>query len=204
MFLTSFALAQTLKPATGGHVVVTSASSKTALGLAHLLHRETKVSVTGLTAAGHVELVAATGCYDEVLSYDDLDRLATPPTAVVDFAGQPALVEHLQDRLGDRLIDLVRVGQTHWDSRPAGTGGLSDDDSFFFAPNHLQQLIVAWGPGDFERRFAHEFDSFQTAIRGWLRTVHHDGVRGMTSAYQQLLDGSADPRAITIVRPGHA
>ncbi len=83
--------------------------------------------MTGLTAAGHVDFVAASGCYDEVLSYVDLARLTgDAPTVVVDFAGQPALLEQLQHRLGDRLTDLVRVGQTHWDSRPAGTGDLGE------------------------------------------------------------------------------
>ena len=147
MFLTSFVLARTLKPATGDHLVVTSASSKAGLGLAHLLRREAKVSVTGLTASNHVEFVAASGCFDEVISYDDLDGLATTAsTMVVDFAGQPALVEQLQHRLGDRLTDLCGSG------KHTGTGDRLAGRRprrrwlIFFAPANLRQLVVAWGP----------------------------------------------------------
>ena len=51
-----------------GVVVLSSASSKTALGLAHLLKEHRRGEVTGLTSAAHVDFVASTGAYDHVLS----------------------------------------------------------------------------------------------------------------------------------------
>jgi hypothetical protein len=50
-------------------VIVTSASSKAALGLAHLLTRR-GVPVTGLTSARHYPFTAGLGLYDRVLPYD--------------------------------------------------------------------------------------------------------------------------------------
>src|SRR4051794_8395607 len=50
------------------NVMLSSASSKTAYGLAHLLHTQRKgIKVIGLTSAGNVDFVRSLGCYDEVV-----------------------------------------------------------------------------------------------------------------------------------------
>src|SRR5271154_7213420 len=50
-------------------VVLSSASSKTAFGLAHLLHTLRKgIRVIGLTSAANVDFVRSLGCYHEVLT----------------------------------------------------------------------------------------------------------------------------------------
>ncbi|WP_249166547.1 DUF2855 family protein [Bradyrhizobium sp. JYMT SZCCT0428] len=51
-------------------VMLSSASSKTAYGLAHLLHRRDGIKVIGLTSAPNVAFVKSLGCYDEVVTYD--------------------------------------------------------------------------------------------------------------------------------------
>src|SRR4030088_2574841 len=57
-------------------VMLSSASSKTAFGLAHLLHtRRTDIKVIGLTSGSNVNFVQSLGCYDEVVTYDDLTSL---------------------------------------------------------------------------------------------------------------------------------
>src|SRR3982074_697411 len=47
-------------------VLLSSASSKTAFGLAHLVHTQRKgIKVIGLTSAGNTDFVRSLGCYDE-------------------------------------------------------------------------------------------------------------------------------------------
>ena len=63
------------------NVVITSASSKTALGFGHFLtqgHKD-KCHAIGLTSARNKAFVEMTGCYDEVLTYDEIDRLPSKP-----------------------------------------------------------------------------------------------------------------------------
>src|SRR5262249_9039743 len=76
-----------------GRVMLSSASSKTAIGLAHLLNTLRKeVNVTGLTSAGNSGFVASLGCYDEVVTYDRITSMpANRPVAYVDFAGNSDL-----------------------------------------------------------------------------------------------------------------
>ena len=56
--------------------MLSSASSKTAYGLAHLLHtRGNGIKVIGLTSAGNTAFVKSLGCYDEVVTYDSVNAL---------------------------------------------------------------------------------------------------------------------------------
>src|ERR1700691_1299148 len=57
-------------------LILTSASSKTAFGLAHLLQaRHKQVEVVGLTSASNADFVRSLGCYDGVVTYDEITSL---------------------------------------------------------------------------------------------------------------------------------
>src|SRR5438876_9387982 len=63
-------------------VMLSSASSKTAFGLAHLLHLRQGIKVIGLTSAANTAFVESLGCYHEVVTYDRVTSLpADAPTA---------------------------------------------------------------------------------------------------------------------------
>src|SRR6185295_3537971 len=63
-------------------VMLSSASSKTSFGLAHLLHARQRVRVIGLTSASNVPFVQSLGCYDEVVTYDKVNTMpASAPVA---------------------------------------------------------------------------------------------------------------------------
>src|ERR1700704_547110 len=81
-------------------VMLSSASSKTAFGLAHLLHAR-GVRVIGLTSAGNTAFVKSLGCYDEVVTYDAVTSLPVDSAvAYVDMAGNSDLRERLHRRFG--------------------------------------------------------------------------------------------------------
>ena len=85
-------------------VMLSSASSKTAFGLAHLLHARGKVHVIGLTSPSNVAFVQSLGCYDEVVTYDRVTSLpADVPVAYVDMAGNSPLRETLHRHFDDRM-----------------------------------------------------------------------------------------------------
>ena len=85
LFVTSFVVDDFL----GDHdlfgpttAVVSSASSKTAIGAAFLLAERDGVDVVGLTSPGNVEFVRSLGCYSSVLTYDAVADRPTSPTAL--------------------------------------------------------------------------------------------------------------------------
>src|SRR5258708_25852373 len=104
-------------------VVLTSASSKTALGLAQLLHdhRKGQVKVIGLTSPGNVQFVERTGYYDRVVRYADVNDLdARTPTLQVDFAGDAKLRAAIHTHFADQLKYSCIVGATHWENLARG------------------------------------------------------------------------------------
>jgi hypothetical protein len=108
--------------ATGaGAVVLSSASSKTAFGLAHLLAaRSDRPQVVGLTSASNVDFVRGLGVYDRVLTYGDLEGLdPDAPTTYVDMAGDTGVRQAVHERVRG-LVSSVTVGGTHWQGRRPG------------------------------------------------------------------------------------
>jgi hypothetical protein len=122
VFWLSFTLDDYLSRQAGGErpVIVTSASSKAAIGLAYLLGRR-GVPVTGITSTRHHPFVAGLGLYDQVVRYDRAEDLAATGAVLVDIAGNEAL----RDRIGQRggPTGPGRVRGTHPPGVWRGGGG---------------------------------------------------------------------------------
>ena len=85
-------------------VILTSASSKTAMGLASVAQQNSPaIKRIGLTSVGNVDFVRGTGLYDAVFAYDDLATLPIEPSVSVDFAGNARLLAGLHRHFGDSL-----------------------------------------------------------------------------------------------------
>lgn len=175
-------------------VVLSSASSKTALGLAWMLRRRGGVEVVGLSSPANAAAIGDTGCYDRLVTYADAATLGADgvKTVYVDFAGDAALTHTLHTALGDDLLASIRVGGTHWEA-PASAGSLPGPrPQFFFAPDHARERIAAWGQGDFFQKFAATLGAF-VAASPWLVIDHLEGAEGMAAAWHAALSGKADP-----------
>lgn len=191
-------------------VVLTSASSKTALGLAHLLHgervrRPQHYEIVGLTSSGNLDFVRARGLYDRVLRYDQIPELdATQPTVSVDFAGNGDTLTQLHQHLGSALRYSCLVGVSHWDQR----GGLPKDlpgpgPCVFFAPTQAAKRVKEWGGATFQQRLAEHWQSFSAAAAQWLRVEYAQGASAVASVYQQVLAGRSDPQAGHVMSLSH-
>jgi hypothetical protein len=127
-------------------VILSSASSKTAFGLAWLLHTHRKpVRVIGLTSASNKDFVMSLGCYDEVVTYDRIEALPQQPVAFVDMAGNPDLRTRLHRHFGDRLVYSGRVGLTHQDAAPDDESLPGAKPTWFFAPDQIRKRAKEWG-----------------------------------------------------------
>jgi hypothetical protein len=178
-------------------VVITSASSKTSLGLAHVLAatRRPQVRVVGLTSARHAAFVARTGYYDQVVSYDDLAALPTDaPAVLVDMAGDRAVRQRVHERFGDQLRFSSAVGRSHWEA-PAGPPLPlpGPAPSFFFAPEQARKRLAEWGAQAFGARVAGALRDFLASATPWLRIVEGRGEAAVEATYRAMLEGQADP-----------
>jgi hypothetical protein len=199
LYMTSFGAADFLagKELYGAKsVVFSSASSKTALGIAFLLSRSrpSDCRVIGLTSSGNVGFCERVGYYDEVLTYDELESLpADTPVVYVDMAGNPKLVERLRNHLADNLKKTVIIGATQWEelSPDGGLGG--DDAEFFFLPTWLVKRREEWGPGEFGTRYGEAWNAFLPSVSEWMKVVHAQGPEAVETAYRDMLEGKIAP-----------
>lgn len=200
LFMTSFMLADHLQDNGyfgAGTAVISSASSKTAYGAAYLLDGVHRV---GLTSERNREFTEGLGCYDEVLSYDEVDDLAEVPTVYVDIAGDAAL----RRRVHERVVPLhsAVVGAAHHDAAPdAADGELPGGrPTFFFAPDQMRKRYTDWGPDGVEERHAEAWGQFAPIVADWVDVVVGAGPDGLRDAWLETLAGTTPPRTGHVVQ----
>jgi Protein of unknown function (DUF2855) len=191
LFMTSVLLARSLEGA--GRVIVSSASSKTALGTAYLLARA-GTEVVGITAA--TDFASGLGAYREVLGYDAIEDLAPRPATFVDFSGNAGVRGAVHRHLGDKLEASILVGATHIDAeRPPSDEQLpGPSPTFFFAPDHVGSGI------DDEARAA--FAELLGWSAEWLKVERRDGTEAVLAAWVEAVEGVLPPTtALSLALP---
>lgn len=177
--------------------IVTSASSKTSIALGHLLAKRGRGPVIGLTSARNREFVTSLGCYDEVVLYDELDRLpglAPGGAVMVDMAGNGDVVAGVHEGLRDQLKYSCTVGATHWDAAPQPTSLPGPKPEFFFAPARIVKRTEDWGGAGLQDRIASAWKEFAAMSDGWMEIKRHTGEAALERVYREVLGGSLDPR----------
>ncbi|MEX0283749.1 MAG: DUF2855 family protein [Paracoccaceae bacterium] len=176
-------------------VILSSASSKTAMALAHLLSQGGDVQVVGLTSAGNVEFVEGLGCYDKVLAYEDVETLERSAACYVDMAGNADLLRRVHAHFDDALKNSCRVGLTHWQALGEGDTPLpGPKPEFFFAPAYAQQRIAEWGQGEFLARAGAAWAGFAARGAAWVHVVEERGAETVQQKYLDTLQGRVDPK----------
>jgi hypothetical protein len=181
-------------------VVLSSASSKTAIGTAERLAQEPGIRTHGLTSPVNIAFTAGLGVYDQVSAYDDLGTLATDgPAVFLDFTRNPDLVTSVHHLLGNRLRRTVLIGGTH-SVEPLELPGLPEAERFF-AP--AQQALQRTKVGDlaYEQRLAAGEQQFLHRAAEWLRVNEQTGPAALRTAFRALLAGPQAPDVATVVRP---
>ncbi len=176
-------------------LVMTSASSKTALGLAAAAKdRSPNVKRIGLTSAGNMAFVEQTGLYDEIVGYDNLSSIkADAPTVSVDLAGNSALLAQSHQHFGNELRYSMLVGVTHVGARGAAGEMAGPAPTVFFAPTVAQEAIQAVGPEAFQADVAQQFAKFVATIGGSIGVEYASDEAEVAAAYLEALAGKQLP-----------
>jgi hypothetical protein len=177
-------------------VVLSSASSKTAIGLAFLLHQNRRgtCEVIGLSSARNVEFVRGLGCYDRVVEYGQIASLPRDRAiAFVDMAGDGPVVSAVHNHFGVGVKYSCVVGLTHWEQQ-AREGSLPGaQPEFFFAPSRVEKRTEDWGAAGLQQRYGVSWRSFSDFARARIRVVHGFGPEAVEKVYQDTLEGRVSP-----------
>lgn len=180
-------------------VLLSSASSKTALGMAFLLDRDRigDVEIVGLTSPGNRAFVESLRFYDKVCDYSEVETLDRRPTAFVDMAGDADLLRRVHAHFDETLTNSCRVGLTHWQSTSNWIDGLrgGPKPAFFFAPSYAQKRLADWGREGFQERVGAASAAFVADAVRWVRLESAKGPDAVADQWRKMLAGRIDPAA---------
>ncbi|MGB5724145.1 MAG: DUF2855 family protein [Parasphingorhabdus sp.] len=176
-------------------LLMTSASSKTSLGLAMVTKSlSPTIRRIGLTSTGNRPFVQQCGLYDEVLTYDSLSTAdANRPTVSVDFAGNGQLLADIHAQWGDTLKFSSLVGATHVSERGGADGLQGPKPQLFFAPTAAESLIKEIGAAAFRARVDEQFAAFVAGASAYLKVENMKGRDALRSAYLAMLANEVAP-----------
>ncbi len=177
-----------------GPILISSASSKTAIAAAFLLARRDGVELVGLTSKRNREFVEGLGIYDRVVPYEEIDSLEQGPASFVDIAGDGGVRLAVHSHYGDRLLNSMLVGAAHWEELGAGAGDLPGPaPTLFFAPDRITKRTADWGHSELEARVTEAWHPFCKWAAIWLEPIRGQGFEAVRSAYLDALDGAVKP-----------
>jgi hypothetical protein len=207
LFITSYTAAEHLRENDffgARRLVISSASSKTAYGLAWRL-RAAAPPLVALTSPANRAFVDRLGCYDEVIDYDGLEKLSPDvPTLYVDLAGSASLRSRVHHHFGAMLAHDCLVGSTQSDSFPSATDLPGPAPRFFFAAERLDRHRAQGTLPAFLDRFERDQADFYRRVSDpnspWIDIVEREGLEAAAAIIGDLVDGRSDPAVGHLVR----
>jgi hypothetical protein len=202
LFFTSFLIDDQLADdglTAKGPVVMSSASSKTALAAAFMLARREGAELIALTSPGNVEFVDGLGVFARTVPYEDIGSLAREPVTYVDFSSNAEVRAAVHDHYGDEMLYSMAVGLTHWEKFEGRTELPGPPPTFFFAPTRVTKRSADWGGAGLEQRVAEAWQPFCAWCEGWLEPDERDGWDEVQKAYLEVLEGDVPPNRAAVL-----
>ena len=179
-------------------VLITSISSKTAMGLGKLImdHGEGRPRVIGLTSPANVGYVKGLGVCDVVATYESIPDLdATRTAAFVDMAGQGDIVAAVHARFGANLKASIAVGVTHWESkRFSNKHSPAAPHTFFFRAHADRQARPGLGSRGGDAPRAGGLPAPCARSQAAMTVSHEFGAQATQAAFLRLVEGTQSPK----------
>ena len=209
LHITSFCICDALQDEAyfgADQIIIVSASSKTAIGLAQGLQETSNApSIIGLTSQKNLGFVKNLGCYDEVITYDHLSNVNfNLKSVMVDMAGSREILGTLHCSLADNMLKCLTVGMTHWDNEVTaedalGQAMLRERTEFFFAPAHIQKRVTDWGYEGYNQKTTDFMKARSNQSIDWMQVKKINGLKNFISTYEKFVSGDINPNEGIIV-----
>jgi hypothetical protein len=175
-------------------VVVLSASSKTAIGFARCADARAGIEIIGVTSTRNHGFTHRLGCYDEVVTYDEIDDLpAATPIVSIDMAGNGPVLATMHAHFGEQLKHSMAVGRSHHDAPSRGAALAGPKPAFFFAPSQVKKRVQDWGVRAYQERVAASLNGFVDWSHEWLAVEHSFGAESAAATWHEVHAGHVAP-----------
>jgi len=195
LFMTSWLVEDFLNETDFGaeSCLITSASSKTSIALAHSVKTRGKMVSVGITSARNKAFCEGLGCYDQVITYDELEtQLPSGAAVVVDMAGSAETLGRIHEHYGDALKHSCLIGATHYSEAGSLEGLPGPKPQFFFAPTHVQTRSAELGASILMGMLGKAYFGFRLFCDSWLKVNCAEGEHAAKDAYLAVLRGELD------------
>merc|ERR1719229_1256701 len=171
-------------------VLISCASSKTALALAYCLRMRDMSYVVGLTSKEHLEFVKSTDLYHEVFTYDEVESLPNSRTIVyMDFKCDGELRQNITLRMGTNLMYNMVVGPAVFQSRnkdqvfeKRAREVLFDESSW----RERRRMVAEVTKTGRNEKLVHSFPSFVERMRRCVRLRRVCGEEAIGKTYDAI------------------
>ncbi len=175
-------------------VLVLSASSKTAIGFARCAAARAGIDVIGVTSSRNLAFTRALGCYDEVVTYDEVAAIdPSTPTVSIDMAGSGPVLASVHTHFGDQLRHSMAIGRSHHDAPATVSGMPGPKPAFFFAPTQVKKRVQDWGPHGYQERVGAALRDFIAWSPDWLHVQQSRGAAATAAAWSEVHAGRVAP-----------
>ncbi|WP_076536643.1 DUF2855 family protein [Shewanella sp. UCD-KL21] len=185
--------------------LITSASSKTSIALAFAIKRRNDLPTIGITSQSNCQFVAALGCYDQVISYQQITSLQLNTASIlVDMAGSKTILTAIHQHFADKIKYSCLIGATHHQDININDNFKHDAlpgavPTFFFAPTHIKKRTLDWGASQTMQQINLSLLQYIEFCRSKITINHTDNINQLETIYQQVLAGKTDPSVGQIV-----
>jgi len=178
--------------------LITSASSKTSIALAFTIKQRGERPAIGITSTANRHFVESLGCYDQVISYEEITTLDPKTRSIlVDMAGGKTTLSSIHHHFAQQLCYSCRIGATqHGDIDVNDTMSINNlpgaTPTFFFAPTQLKKRSLDWGAGETMKQISLSLLNYIEFCRSSITIAHTHNIHHLDDIYQQVLAGTAD------------
>jgi hypothetical protein len=178
--------------------LITSASSKTSIALAFAIQQRGERPTIGITSAANQKFVESLGCYQKVISYNQISSLdPSVGSILVDMAGGQTTLLAIHQHFAKQLYYSCQIGATQHNDIDINDTLFFDHlpgvkPQFFFAPSQLKKRSVDWGSSETMKQINNSLLRYIEFCRLIITINHTDNVNQVDAIYQQVLAGSAD------------
>ncbi|MFB9252615.1 DUF2855 family protein [Sphaerisporangium melleum] len=185
-------------------LVLTSASSKVAIGLAEeAAARALGLTTVAFTSERNAAFVGGLGLYDTVASYEDLASVSIEgPAVFVDLTGEATWRLAVAERFADKLVNTTLIGFTHPGAQVPPPPGLQGPAAeVFFTPAVEWAVAEAEGPENYYTRYDASERRFLESTTSWLTIEQAQGPEALAEVFGDLLAGKQPPDLGYVLRP---
>ena len=179
-------------------VVISSASSKTAIATAHQLRRLSGAEIVALTSARNEAYVRDTHLYSRTFTYNAIESLpAEAPATYLDFLARDSVTAAVHGALGAQLQRSLLIGATDWADKPGGvqppsTALAAPAPEFFFVPTYAAARATA--DPELGGALRRDLRAFYAASRAFVAARRLVGADSIIESWARVAAGETPPR----------